>query len=70
MQWKIYAENPENVDDQGIYVKEEDEAAPTSEDEFDAIIPHGHYIHNLKSAQEWADNDFCLKGEVIDFEII
>ncbi len=68
--WKIYAENPETHDDQGIYVRAANEAAPTKEDEFDAIIPHGHYISNLKSARKWAEKDFHLNGEVIDFEII
>ncbi len=68
--WKIYAQNPEDHDDQGIYVIKAGNDAPTSGDEFDGIIPHGHYISDLKSAQEWADKEFHLKGEVTDFEII
>ncbi len=70
MKWKIYAENPEDHDDQGIYVIEAGNAAPTTDDEFDGIIPHGHYISDLESAQKWADKEFHLKGEVTDFEII
>lgn len=74
--WKIYAQNPEHYDTQGIYVKAEGEDPPwqteTDCEEFDGFNDPGEtgiLIRDLESAQKWAAEVYCLRGEVTEFEV-
>lgn len=75
MNWKIYAQNPEDVDEQGIYVKAEGEAKPwqseVDAEEFDAIhspSEAGYSVRDLASAKRWAAG-YGLDGDVVEFEV-
>ncbi len=76
MNYKIYAQNPEHYDDQGLFIKTEDEERPwqteTDCEEFDAIHdPNeaGWSVVDLESAQRFASEIYILNGEVTEFEI-
>lgn len=75
MDWTLYAQNPEDVDEQGIYLKAEGEGEPwtteTDCEEFDGFndpARTGIIIRDLASAQRWADEVFCLAGTAVEFK--
>ncbi len=74
--WKVFAQSPEENDDQGIYVKHTEDELPwqteTDCEEFDAFhnpSKEGWAVRDLSSAQRWAQG-FNLGGLVVDFEVI
>lgn len=76
MSWKVYAQNPEDKDDQGIYLKAEGEEAPWQTEidceEFDAVhnpSEAGYSVRDLQSAKRWYSEVFGNSDEVIEFEV-
>ena len=76
MNWKLYAQNPEDYDDQGIYVVPSDEVIDNDrawmDVDFDGINDPGKtgiIIRDLASAQKWAREVYCLRGAVVAVEI-
>ena len=70
MYWKIYAQNPEDNDDQGIYIKAIGEE-PTDCEEYDAFhypSKMGWAVRDLQSAQKFGEV-IRLKGQVTEFEV-
>lgn len=74
--WKVFAQDPESEDDQGIYVKHVEDTEPwqteTDCEEFDAFhnpSEEGWSVRDLESAKRWAEG-FYLGGEVVKFEVI
>jgi hypothetical protein len=71
--WKLFVENPEEVDDQGIYIQAWGTNLPMGLDEFDGIndpVETGIVIRDLASAQRWAREIYGLRGDVKEIEII
>jgi len=76
MEWRIYAQNPENYDDQGVYIVPADEVIDDDrawmEAEFDGINDPGKtgiIIRDLASGQKWAQEVYSLRGDVVAVEI-
>ncbi len=76
IEWKLYAQNPEDHDEQGIYLKAKGEEKPwtteTDCEEFDHIndpAESGILIVNLESAKEWAIWAGYRAEDVTEFEI-
>lgn len=74
--YKIYAQNPEHYDEQGIYVKAWGENEPwqteTDCEEYDAFhnpAQAGFSICDLASAQRWFGEIYKDTGQVVEFEI-
>lgn len=70
--WKLWAQSPEDHDDQGIYLTFADEIDTVPDGEFDGINDPGEtgiVIRDLKSAQRWAKKVYRLRGKVTHVEI-
>jgi hypothetical protein len=74
MNWKIYAQNPEHHDDQGIIILHETEELEDDDfEEFMAINDPGEsgiIIRDLASARQWAKEIYRLRGDVVTLEIL